>query len=183
MPGTPQRDALVAALAVDLLVNYGLRLEVLPHLRRHHVRYRDADLYDPGKRAQGGLVDGTTPLAAETLLLLRRLDAAQGGPGAGQARLLSPPGGRKVTLNDCLLLYLGLSQELSRFRVRSCRQAFVGRLVEAGVSERRRRALLHHDDLLRTLYQPWTAVPASLLSLPDALAAVRIPLGVDLGSS
>ncbi|MHB1527600.1 MAG: hypothetical protein ACYCZN_15245 [Candidatus Dormibacteria bacterium] len=177
MQGTPERDALVAALTVDLLVNYGRRLEVLPKLRQSYVRRRDGILYDPGKRGQGGLVDGTMPWAPETLQLLRRLDAVR-GPCSDQAFLLPYPRGRKAKLDKWLLDYLGLSQELSGFWLRSCRQAFVERLVQAGVSERRRRALLHHDDPLRTPYQPWTAIRASVLCLPDALAAVRIPLGL-----
>lgn len=176
MQGTPERDALVAALTVDLLVNYGRRLEVLPTLRKSYVRWRDGVLYDPGKRGQGGLVDGTMPWAPETLQLFRRLDAVR-GPCSDQAFLLPYPRGRKVKLDKWLLDYLGLSQELSGFWLRSCRQAFVERLVQAGVDERRRRALLHHDDPLRTPYQPWTAIRASVLCLPDALAAVRIPFG------
>lgn len=176
MQGTPERDALVAALTVDLLVNYGLRLEVLPHLHQSHVRRRDGVAYNPGKGGQGGLVDGTIPLGPETLQILRRLEAVR-GPCSDQAVLLPHPGGRKAKLAKWLLDYLGLSEELPGFWVRSCRQAFVERLVQAGVNERRRRALLLHDDPLRTPYQPWTAIRASALCLPEALAAVRIPLG------
>lgn len=176
--GPPETAALTRALITDLLVNYGIRSEVLPQMLWRHVHLADATVFVVGKTGPGGTVDGTLPLDRETLAIVRRLiqlraDALPSHP------LLTIPDGTPLTVRT-LWRGLHLPQTMAPFRLRSCRQALVARLLAAGVPQRRRRAILHHFDPLWTPYQPWSGRWDAEPEIREALAAVRLPFGLNL---
>ncbi len=176
--GPPEAGALTRALITDLLVNYGIRSEVLAKLRWRHVHLSDATIFVPGKTGPGGTVDGTLPLDRETLVIARRLIQLR-ADALPSHRLLNRPDGTPLTVRT-LWRDLDLPEAMAPFRLRSCRQALVARLTTAGVPELQRRAILHHFDPLWTPYQPWSGWWDAEPEIRQALAAVRLPFGLNL---
>ncbi len=176
--GPPEVAALTRTLITDLLVNYGIRSEVLPKLRWRHVHLSDANIFVPGKTGPGGTVDGTLPLNRETLAIAGRLIQLRADTLPSHP-LLTRPGGTPLTVST-LWRDLDLPQAMAPFRLRSCRQALVARLSAAGVPELLRRAILHHFDPLWTPYQPWSGRWDAEPQIRQALAAVRLPFGLNL---
>jgi len=176
--GPPEMAALTRALITDLLVNYGIRSEVLPQMLWRHVHLADATVFVVGKTGPGGTVDGTLPLDRETLAIARRLIQLRADTLPSHP-LLTRPDGTPLTVRT-IWRDLDLPQAMAPFRLRSCRQALVARLSAAGVPEVQRRTILHHFDPLWTPYQPWSGRRDAEPEIRKALAAVRLPFGLNL---
>lgn len=178
-PGPALHDFLVLCLAFDLLVNYGLRDFNLRLEKDDHLRL-GGQLYVWGKAGTAGRVDGRLPLAPETAQLFGRLQALRSLLELGPGGLLRLAGEAEEVDATNLFEHLHRTTgfDYSEIPVSSLRKDVNRRLRDAGIDEWRRRAILLHYDPVALPYQPWSDQKPAALRLDEALASVRIPLGL-----
>ena len=173
--GPARRDALLVALAVDLIANYGVRVQSIPEFDRRQANATCGRIGIPGKRVNGEVVTGDMELASESQRLLTDALAAS----SRSRGLLFRLGNGQLLDANVLERFLARvkGSRLQLGRLARTRHAFNVRLRELGVAEHARKAILLHSDPLSGPHQKWASrnVKSSVPVL--SVEQVRFPFG------